>query len=73
MEIVIGKTGFLIAGLPWFVTKKIDRFRCPFFSLHYEITRFDKKAKLTESEEYFVERLSSGMGLENFPLIKQTL
>ena len=66
MEIVIGKTGFLIAGLPWFVTKKID-------SLHYEITRFDKKAKLTESEEYILERLSSGMGLKNFPLIKQTL
>ena len=66
MEIVIGKTGFLIAGLPWFVTKEID-------SSHYEITRFDKKAKLTESKEYIVERLSSGMGLGNFPLIKQTL
>ena len=66
MEIVIGKTGILIAGLSWFVTKKID-------SLYYEITRFDKKAKSTASKEYIVERLSSGMGLENFPLIKQTL
>ena len=65
-NIEVGKTGFLLSGLPWFVTNKNNNGT-------YEITRGDSKFKKVVTAENIIQRLELGMNILNFPKCQQTL